>query len=638
MKTSYSPDAVLRTVKRSASILGVSIALASASQFASADCEYLVTNQWGSGFTGAIRITNSTSAPINGWSVSWEYNSGNSMTNAWNANVSGSGPYTATNLGWNGTLQPGDSVQFGFQGTASGTVETPVITGSICSGSPVSSSSEASVSSVSSAESSSSISSAVSSVVVPSSSSVSSVASSAASSADCEEVCQWYSDTPRPLCNNQASGWGWENQLSCIGRETCASQDPSSGGGIVSNCAAPGSASSAVSSSSVSSVSSSSSSVVVSSSSSSVSSVVSSSSSSVSSVSSASSTSSIDGDVRLFELADFPVGMAVSAGNEARAFLNIPEAQVTIKKHFNQITPGNIMKMSYVHPDLNRYEWGNADELVDWAQANGIGVHGHTLIWHEDYQIPGFMKWGFNGDFQAMLDEHVTTVVKHFAGKLDSWDVVNEAIDENSSTCFRNSLFYQKLGADFVANAFFAADAADPDVDLYYNDFNTEGGLQNKFDCMLQLVDNLQAKNAPIDGVGFQMHVQIDWPSTSDIRKAFQAIVDRGLKVKVTELDVPLNNPFASAPFPQYRSFTEEAQLRQKARYKAIAETYLDVVPPELRGGFTVWGIWDGESWLLDLNGRTGVADWPLLFSGPSYGPYQEKPAFFGLVEAFTGQ
>jgi len=330
--------------------------------------------------------------------------------------------------------------------------------------------------------------------------------------------------------------------------------------------------------------------------------------------------------------------MAVSAGYESRSFLNIAEAQVTIKKHFNQITPGNIMKMSYLHPEENRYDWNNADELVDWAKVNGIGVHGHALIWHSDYQIPNFMKNGFSGDFEAMLNEHVTTIVDHYAGQLDSWDVVNEAIDENQSSCYRDSIFYQKLGEDFIANAFRAADAADPSVDLYYNDYDTEGGNTQKLDCLLQLVDDLQAQNVPIDGIGFQTHVQIDWPSTSDIRKAFQAIVDRGLKVKVTEIDVPLNNPWAGTPFPQYTSLTDEAALRQKARYKAIAQTYLDVVPPALRGGFTVWGIWDGESWLLELSDRSSADDWPLLFSGPSMGPYTEKPAFYGVAEAFMGQ
>lgn len=310
---------------------------------------------------------------------------------------------------------------------------------------------------------------------------------------------------------------------------------------------------------------------------------------------------------------------------------------MTVKQHFSEITAGNIMKMSYLHPSENTYTYGEADQFVDWANSNGIGVHGHTFIWHSDYQIPSWMN-SYSGNFEAMLDSHVTNIATHFAGRVESWDVVNEAIDENQSNCYRNSLFYQRLGSDYIENAFRAARAADPNADLYYNDFDTEGGNSNKLNCMLRIVDGLMANNAPIDGVGFQMHVQIDWPSTSNIRSAFQAVVDRGLKVKITELDVPVNNPYASTAFPQYPTFTAQAAELQKQRYKSIVEAYLDVVPAHLRGGITVWGLWDGDSWLLEFDERQGADDWPLLFTGPSNGPYEPKPAFDGFAEALSGQ
>ncbi len=329
--------------------------------------------------------------------------------------------------------------------------------------------------------------------------------------------------------------------------------------------------------------------------------------------------------------------MAVSAGNESRSFLDIPAKQSTIQQHFNQLTAGNIMKMSYLHPSESTFSYGNADTLVNWAETNGLTVHGHTFIWHSDYQVPSWMK-SYSGDFETMLDNHVTQIATHFAGKLESWDVVNEAIDESQPNCYRNSLFYQKLGADYIANAFRAADAADPDVDLYYNDYSTENGSASstKFNCLLQLVDDLIADGVPIDGVGFQMHIQIDWPSANDIGAAFRAIVDRGLKVKITELDIPVNNPYASSAFPQYSTYSDEAAQLQKQRYKDIVSTYLDAVPAHLRGGVTVWGLWDGDSWLLTLGDRAGTDDWPLLFSGPANGPYEAKPAFYGVEEALS--
>ncbi|WP_045826970.1 endo-1,4-beta-xylanase [Teredinibacter turnerae] len=330
--------------------------------------------------------------------------------------------------------------------------------------------------------------------------------------------------------------------------------------------------------------------------------------------------------------------MAVSAGNEYRSFLTLPEKQNVLKTHFSQLTAGNIMKMSYLHPGENSYTFDQADAMINWAKANGLSVHGHTFIWHSGYQVPTWMS-SYSGDFQAMLNSHVSTIADHFKDDVVSWDVANEVIDENGiDGCWRNSLFYQKAGKNFVANAFIAAHAADDDAELYYNDYDTEGGNSAKFACLLTLVDELLAAEVPITGVGFQMHVQIDWPSIEAIGSAFKAIADRGLKVKITELDVPINNPYASTPFPQYTSYTETAAAVQKARYKAIVEAYLANVPASQRGGLTIWGIWDGDSWLHTFNERQGVDDWPLLFTGPADGPYEQKAAYFGVLEALQGQ
>lgn len=332
------------------------------------------------------------------------------------------------------------------------------------------------------------------------------------------------------------------------------------------------------------------------------------------------------------------MGVAVSS----RLF-STPEMESLVTAEFNQITAENIMKMSYMHPEEDTYSFNQADQLVNWAEANGIGVHGHTFIWHSDYQVPGWMKT-YSGDFGAMLDTHVTTVAEHFAGRVDSWDVVNEVLADSPTpgNCWRDSLFYQKMGKDFVANAFRAARAADTTADLYYNDFNTEGVSTAKLSCLLEMVDELIAGDVPITGVGFQMHVQINSPSASTIGNTFKAIADRGLKVKITELEIPVNNPYNSAvDFPEYSEFTATAAQRQKQRYKDIMTAYLDNVPAELRGGFTVWGVWDGDSWIMTNSSRyasANASDWPLLFGGPENGPYEAKPAYYGLIEALTDQ
>ena len=255
-----------------AALLGLGMAFAGSAN--AAQCTHVVSNEWNTGFTGSIRITNDGASAINGWDVHWQY-ANNSITSSWNANVSGGNPYSATNLGWNGTIQPGQSVEFGFQANKNGgSAESPVITGDVCNGGASSSTPASSSSSVASSSSSSVASS------VPSSSSSSVIPTTA--------QCNWYG-TLYPLCDTTQSGWGWENNQSCIARTTCVSQPPPYG-------VVDGNASSSVSSSVVSS---SSSSVVVSSSSSSVPSSSSSAPSSSVGSSSSSSTPNTSGTFRV---------------------------------------------------------------------------------------------------------------------------------------------------------------------------------------------------------------------------------------------------------------------------------------------------------------------------------------------------
>jgi GH35 family endo-1,4-beta-xylanase len=339
------------------------------------------------------------------------------------------------------------------------------------------------------------------------------------------------------------------------------------------------------------------------------------------------------GEGGLKSLADFHIGVAVNAGAENNSIINSGTSslqQAVVFEHFDQITAGNIMKMSYLHPSEDSFSFNQADELIAFAKQNGMSLHGHTLIWHSDYQVPEFMK-NYNGDFESMLEKHVHTIASHFAGKVDSWDVVNEALadvgDNTAVNGFRNSLFYQKMGANYIDEAFKSARAADPGADLFYNDYSIENG-DAKTENMLALVDGLLARDVPITGVGFQMHILSDWPSASVIESVLRAVADRGLKVKITELDVRVNNAYDSEA-PVYASLTKEAAEMQKERYRQIVAAYLRAVPPELRAGITVWGVWDADSWL----NTPEQPDWPLLFDDN----FQAKPALQGFAEGLKG-
>jgi endo-1,4-beta-xylanase len=328
----------------------------------------------------------------------------------------------------------------------------------------------------------------------------------------------------------------------------------------------------------------------------------------------------------LKSLATFPIGVAVNAGFENNSIINSgtsAQQQSVVLPNFSQMTAGNIMKMGYLHPQETTFTFNQADEFVSFAHANGIDVHGHTLIWHADYQVPAFMT-NYSGDFAAMLQNHVQTIVTHFQGRVASWDVVNEALaDEGQPTVeniLRSTVFSQKMGHNFIDQAFINARAADPQVDLFYNDYNIEAGGQ-KTANLLSLIDGMRSRGVPITGVGFQMHVTIDWPSITAIESSMKAIAARGLKVKISELDVSMKSA--------YTSFTPDAALRQQQRYHDIVAAYLRAVPAAQRAGITVWGVWDADSWI----NQPGSPDWPLLFDGN----FQAKPALQGFKDALLG-
>jgi endo-1,4-beta-xylanase len=359
-----------------------------------------------------------------------------------------------------------------------------------------------------------------------------------------------------------------------------------------------------------------------------------------SSMANSSASSEADTSLSLKALADFPIGVAVSAGTETHSILydnaNGETQRAIIEQHFDQITAGNIMKMSYLHSDINTFFYTHADALLDYATENELSIHAHALVWHSDYQVPDWMK-NFEGDkaaWMVMMKTHVETIAGNYSGRVPSWDVVNEAFNDDGS--YRNSLFFQNMGADYIEAAFVNTRAADGAVELYYNDYSLSPGGP-KLNAVLNMVDDFKARDIPIDGIGFQMHIYMDYPAIGAIRSSFKAVVDRGLKVKVTELDIPINNPYSdnySYPDNYVSEFTPAIAQQQKVRYCEIMEAYLDVVPAHLRGGFTVWGVWDGDTWLNSVLFDNQHEDWPLLFDHD----FNPKPALDGVAAALKGE
>lgn len=303
--------------------------------------------------------------------------------------------------------------------------------------------------------------------------------------------------------------------------------------------------------------------------------------------------------ITLKDKATFPVGAAVQANR-----LNLPSLSNLVKKEFNSLTAEYEMKQNIFMPAANTYNWAPADAIVNFAVANGMRVHGHALIWHS--AVPDWVTnfAGSDAEFETMIRNYITTVVTRYKGKVASWDVVNEGISDNGGT-LRNTIFRERMGDDYIAKCFQWARDADPDVLLFYNDYNAEFD-QTKRTAIINLINDFKSRGVPIDGFGFQMHINHDAPSMATLTTAVDQVKNTGVKIHFSELDVRVN------PNKDLTTLTLARAQSQEARYKAIAELHKSL-PANQQFGITVWGIYDDESWLINFWGNI---DWPLLFTG----------------------
>ena len=322
----------------------------------------------------------------------------------------------------------------------------------------------------------------------------------------------------------------------------------------------------------------------------------------------------------LYCLTDIPVGTLVPAHLGPDNLWDRPDLQTQVNQHFNFVIPGYIMSHEIIHPEENRFNFYESDMLLDYAQSNGQSFNGGHLVWH--YQIPDWMQ-NYTGNWSAMMANHIQTIVSRYTGQAASWIVVNEAFDDNNPTNLRNTLWRQNVGDDYIAQAFIAARAADANVDLYYNDYMVFA--QFKRNAVLAMVDDFQNRGIPIDGLGIQMHIDINWPSIEEIRTMLDDVVDTGLKIRFTELDITINRD------QLYSNITLDLALRQEQRYREVVAAYMEHVPPAQRGGIVVWGVSDADS---SARNDYLQLDWPLLFD--EY--FNQKPALRGFAAGLASQ
>lgn len=325
----------------------------------------------------------------------------------------------------------------------------------------------------------------------------------------------------------------------------------------------------------------------------------------------------------------FPIGAAINPRD-----LKGPYAPF-ILQHFSSITAENAMKMEPMHPEENRYNWRDADSIMAFAECTGIKVRGHNLLWHA--QAP---RWMFRDSVNhttvskevllQRLKDHIYAVAGRYKGKIYAWDVVNEAIADDSATFLRKSQWYQICGDDFIAAAFRYAHEADPTAALFYNDYNTEQSV--KREKIYRLVKGLKDAGVPIDGVGLQAHWSVSTPTREELEKSIEMFSSLGLQVQITELDVSvyggrqggqlIQGQRPSGPRPP-AVFTPEMEQQQLEKYKMAFEVFRKY--KKQITGITFWNLSDRYSW---LDGR-GRKNYPLLFDTA----YQPKKAYWEVVK-----
>lgn len=336
---------------------------------------------------------------------------------------------------------------------------------------------------------------------------------------------------------------------------------------------------------------------------------------------------------------DFLVGTAIGPTHFSASPTDPTDEIQLLNKHFNAITAENAMKWDALQPSPGRYVFDQADAFVKFGLKKKMFIIGHTLVWHS--QTP---PWLFVDEQEhsitrdALLKrmrEHIHQVMTRYKGQVRGWDVVNEALNDDGS--LRQSPWLEIIGEDYIAKAFQFAHEADPQAELYYNDYSLEG--EKKRAGAVKLLKKLKDAGVPITAVGLQGHYGLTYPSIGEIEKTIKAFAELGLRVMITELDINvLPTPGDGGadiatrydldpqwnPYPQELPPKVEEQLTQ--RYAELFSIFLKHRQDITR--VTLWGISDRNSWLnnFPIRGRT---NYPLLFDRDG----KPKPALKAVLQ-----
>lgn len=332
---------------------------------------------------------------------------------------------------------------------------------------------------------------------------------------------------------------------------------------------------------------------------------------------------------------DFSVGVAFGSRLFSERNVDLREL---VKLEFNSISPENELKWERVHPEEDKWNWEFQDKFVDFGVENNMHILGHVLVWHS--QVPRSVFQDKDGKqvskevLAQRMNNHITTVMERYKGKIHAWDVVNESITPEDG--YRKSKWFEIMGPEFMEQAFNLAHEIDPGCHLLYNDY----GMDNKKrrDFVVEMVKKYKQKGIPIHGIGMQGHLNLDSPNLTEWEKSIEAFAATGMRVHITELDVDV------LPYDWGRT----AEVSTNVEYRNSLNPYTEGLPKEIEDKFTkryeeifklllkhrdkvdrvtFWATSDDYSWKNNFPVR-GRTNYPMLFDRE----HKRKDAYFAVV------
>jgi len=295
---------------------------------------------------------------------------------------------------------------------------------------------------------------------------------------------------------------------------------------------------------------------------------------------------------------DFRIGFAA-----LQEYYHRPDGALYADKaglEFNIVSTENSMKWDYINPLPGTYRWADADNLIAFAKHYNHVVHGHPLIWHR--QLPVWIREAPSATLEGHMREFIDRMANRYGDTVSIWDVVNEPIEDETGG-FRNSIWFNAMGEDYIDIAFRQARESDPDGILLLNEYDVAWDTP-KTATLFPLLESLQAKNTPIDGMGFQMHIDASFNKFDEVEANFQRVADMGLDIYITELDVSI--------------FNDETEAEQALVYERVLDICLN--QPRCKA-LQIWGFTDQYSWRSNFT--------PLIMDEN----YQPKSAYFALQQ-----